>query len=145
MNTPKSFLSFTVPVTIEPFLCVSAYAFTGEASSAFLLNEILPASLSILMILPIVLTALDGGFIESIGAIVGALGNMGPALGEAGPTANFTEAFSEPARLVLSLYMLMSSVEEAQDLPVGHGEVVSLKPMRPEGGDRSHIKLVPNN
>ncbi len=52
---------------------------------------------------------------------------------------------TEEGRSVLSLYMLMSSVEEAQDLPVGHGEVVSLKPMRPEGGDRSHIKLVPNN
>ena len=59
----------------------------------------------------IVLTALDGGFLESIGAVVGALGNMGPALGEAGPTANFTEAFSEPARLVLSLYMLIGRLE----------------------------------
>ncbi|MEM9518606.1 MAG: TrkH family potassium uptake protein [Actinomycetota bacterium] len=57
------------------------------------------------------LTALSGGFLESIGATVGALGNMGPALGEAGPTANFTEAFSEPARLVLSLYMLIGRLE----------------------------------
>ncbi len=57
------------------------------------------------------LTALSGGFIESIGAIVGALGNMGPALGEAGPTANFTDAFSEPARLVLSAYMLIGRLE----------------------------------
>ncbi|MEM9467999.1 MAG: TrkH family potassium uptake protein [Actinomycetota bacterium] len=59
----------------------------------------------------VVLTALDGGLRESIGAIVGALGNMGPALGEAGPTANFTDAFSEPARLVLSLYMLIGRLE----------------------------------
>ena len=59
----------------------------------------------------IVLTALDGGLLESIGAVVGALGNMGPALGKAGPTANFTEAFSEPARLVLSLYMLIGRLE----------------------------------
>jgi trk system potassium uptake protein TrkH len=59
----------------------------------------------------IVLTALDGGFIESVGAIVGALGNMGPALGEAGPTASFSDAFSEPARLVLSLYMLIGRLE----------------------------------
>ncbi len=52
---------------------------------------------------------------------------------------------TEEGRSVLSLYMLMSSVEEARDLPVGHGEVVSLKPLRPEEGDRPHIKLVPNN
>ncbi|MEM8705102.1 MAG: TrkH family potassium uptake protein [Actinomycetota bacterium] len=59
----------------------------------------------------VTLTALDGGFLESVGAIVGALGNMGPALGSAGPTANFTEAFSEPARLVLSFYMLIGRLE----------------------------------
>lgn len=59
----------------------------------------------------VLLTALDGGLTESIGAIIGALGNMGPALGEAGPTANFTEAFTEPGRLVLSLYMLIGRLE----------------------------------
>ena len=59
----------------------------------------------------VILTALGGGFVESIGATVGALGNMGPALGSAGPTANFTEAFSEPARLVLALYMLIGRLE----------------------------------
>lgn len=59
----------------------------------------------------VVLTALDGGFIESIGAIVGSLGNMGPSFGEAGPTANFTDAFSEPARLVLAVYMLIGRLE----------------------------------
>lgn len=55
-----------------------------------------------------------------------------------------TDLATEEGRSVLSLYMLMSSVEEARDLPVGHGDVVSLKPLRPEEGDRSHIKLVPN-
>ena len=56
-----------------------------------------------------------------------------------------TDLATEEGRSVLSLYMLMSSVEEAMDLPVGHGEVVSLKPLRPEEGDRSHIKLVPSS
>ncbi|NDH23818.1 MAG: TrkH family potassium uptake protein [Actinobacteria bacterium] len=59
----------------------------------------------------VILTALGGGFVESIGATVGALGNMGPALGSAGPTANFTEAFTEPGRLVLALYMLIGRLE----------------------------------
>ncbi|NND67441.1 MAG: hypothetical protein HKN19_07640 [Halioglobus sp.] len=52
---------------------------------------------------------------------------------------------TEEGRSVLSLYMLMSSVEEASDLPVGHGEVVSLQPLQPGGGDRPHIKLVPSS
>jgi trk system potassium uptake protein TrkH len=59
----------------------------------------------------VILTALGGGFVESIGATVGALGNMGPALGSAGPTANFTETFTEPGRLVLALYMLIGRLE----------------------------------
>ena len=41
---------------------------------------------------------------------------------------------SEEGRAILSLYMLMSSVEEAQDLPLGHADVVSLKPLKPESG-----------
>ena len=66
-------------------------------------------------------------------------------ISEGGLAAFAPELETEEGRAVLSLYMLMSSVEEAMDLPVGHGEVVSLKPLRPEGGDRSHIKLVPNS
>ncbi|MDW3218341.1 MAG: TrkH family potassium uptake protein [Acidimicrobiales bacterium] len=57
------------------------------------------------------LTGLGGGFEESIGAIIGALGNMGPALGEAGPTASFSDAFPQPARLVLSAFMLIGRLE----------------------------------
>ncbi len=59
----------------------------------------------------VVLTGLGAGLIESIGATIGALGNMGPALGEAGPTASFSDAFSEPARLVLALYMIIGRLE----------------------------------
>ena len=66
---------------------------------------------------------------------------------------------TEEGRAVLSLYMLMSSVEEARDLPVGHGEVVSQQPLQSPGDrdpadpapavgrpscERSHIKLVPS-
>ena len=59
----------------------------------------------------VLLTGLGGGLEESIGAIIGALGNMGPALGEAGPTANFSSAFPEPARLVLAAFMLIGRLE----------------------------------
>jgi trk system potassium uptake protein TrkH len=59
----------------------------------------------------IVLTGLDGDLDASIGAIVGSLGNMGPSLGEAGPTASFSTAFTQPARLVLALFMLVGRLE----------------------------------
>jgi Trk-type K+ transport system membrane component len=36
---------------------------------------------------------------------------MGPTLGEAGPTASFTEAFSTPARLVLAALMVVGRLE----------------------------------
>jgi len=59
----------------------------------------------------IAITALGSGLLEAVGAVVGSLGGMGPALGEAGPTANFTDAFSEPARLVLALLMVIGRLE----------------------------------
>ncbi len=57
------------------------------------------------------LTSLGNGFLESISGTIGALGNTGPALGQAGPTGNFTEALNEPGRLVLALYMLIGRLE----------------------------------
>jgi trk system potassium uptake protein TrkH len=59
----------------------------------------------------VILTGLGAGLLESIGAIVGTLSNMGPALGEAGPTASFSAAFSQPARLVLALFMIIGRLE----------------------------------
>ena len=44
-------------------------------------------------------------------AVVGSLGNMGPAFGEAGPTATFQAAFSTPARLILAVLMLAGRLE----------------------------------
>lgn len=58
-----------------------------------------------------VVTGLGGDLDASIGAVIGSLGNMGPALGEAGPTASFSGAFSQPARLVLALFMLIGRLE----------------------------------
>ena len=57
------------------------------------------------------LAALGVDLETSIGTIVSTLGNMGPALGEAGPTASFAEAFSVPARLLLVVFMLIGRLE----------------------------------
>ena len=56
-------------------------------------------------------TALGGELETSLGSVVSALGNMGPALGEAGPTSNYAVAFSQPARLVLALLMVIGRLE----------------------------------
>ena len=56
-------------------------------------------------------TALGGELETTLGAVVSALGNMGPALGEAGPTSNYAAAFSQPARLVLALLMVVGRLE----------------------------------
>lgn len=59
----------------------------------------------------LLVTGLGGDLDASIGGIIGSLGNMGPSLGEAGPTASFSTAFSQPARLVLALFMLIGRLE----------------------------------
>ena len=59
----------------------------------------------------VVVTALGGELETTLGAVVGSLGNTGPALNEAGPTANFAEGFSQPARLVLAGLMLVGRLE----------------------------------
>ena len=55
----------------------------------------------------LVITALGGDLETTLGAVVSALGNMGPALNEAGPTANYADAFTQPARLSLALLMII--------------------------------------
>lgn len=61
-----------------------------------------------------------------------------------GLAAFSTQMVTEEGRSALALYMLMSSVEEAKDLPAIHNEVEVLKPLRPQPGEHPHIKLVPN-
>lgn len=56
-------------------------------------------------------TTLGADVETALGAVVGSLGNMGPALGEAGPTASFSDAFTQPARLVLAALMLIGRLE----------------------------------
>lgn len=61
-----------------------------------------------------------------------------------GLAAFSTQMVTEEGRSALALYMLMSSVEEAKDLPAINNEVEVLKPLRPQPDERPHIKLVPN-
>jgi len=58
-----------------------------------------------------VIAALGTDLVTAVGGVVGALGNMGPAFGEAGPTASFVDGFSTPARLVLAVLMLVGRLE----------------------------------
>jgi len=64
-------------------------------------------------------------------------------ISEGGLAAFASTIATEEGRSTLALYMLMSSVEDAADLPV-NAEAEPLRPLEPEPvGDRSHIKLVP--
>jgi len=57
-----------------------------------------------------VLSMLGQDLITASSGAISALGNMGPALGEAGPTSNFL-VFTRPARAVLMALMLVGRLE----------------------------------
>lgn len=59
----------------------------------------------------VVVVGLGGEVEASISGVIGSLGNMGPAFGDAGPTATFLDAFPTPARLVLAFLMLAGRLE----------------------------------
>lgn len=54
--------------------------------------------------------ATGSDLLTSASASISAMSNMGPALGEAGPTANFT-VFTRPARMMLAALMLIGRLE----------------------------------
>lgn len=56
------------------------------------------------------LALLGSGFLEAAGGAASVMGNMGPALGDAGPASNFTY-FSRPARALLMVMMLAGRLE----------------------------------
>ncbi len=58
----------------------------------------------------LVVTALGTDVVTAGTGALSAMGNMGPALGEAGPTSNFL-VFSRPARGVLAVLMLVGRLE----------------------------------
>lgn len=58
----------------------------------------------------LVLTFLGAGLPEAAGAAASSMGNMGPALGEAGPASNFLY-FTRPARALIMVMMLAGRLE----------------------------------
>lgn len=58
----------------------------------------------------LVVTLLGGELVTSIGAVISVMSCVGPALGDAGPAANY-EVFSRPAQQVLVLLMLFGRLE----------------------------------
>ena len=65
-------------------------------------------------------------------------------ISEGGLPAFASQVVSEEGRATLALYMLMSSIEEARDLPAINGEVEVLTPLKPDPEARPHIRLVPS-
>lgn len=59
----------------------------------------------------LLVTATGAPFKESLSAAISAMSNMGPALGEAGPTSNFLFFESRLARAVLMVLMLVGRLE----------------------------------
>ena len=59
----------------------------------------------------VALTALGSELEPTIAGVVGSLGNMGPAFGDAGPTSTFQAAFNTPSRMILAFLMLAGRLE----------------------------------
>ena len=58
----------------------------------------------------LVVSALGADPVTAASGVISAMSNMGPALGEAGPSSNFT-VFARPARLVLAALMIIGRLE----------------------------------
>lgn len=59
----------------------------------------------------VVVAAMGADLMTAVGGVIGSMGNVGPALNKAGPTASFIDGFSRPARMVLALLMLIGRLE----------------------------------
>lgn len=58
-----------------------------------------------------ILTALGSDLITSLSGVFSALGNMGPGLGEIGPSSSFVDGFTAPGRAVLLIFMMIGRLE----------------------------------
>jgi len=67
--------------------------------------------LAITLIGTLIVTATGAPFKESLSASISAMSNMGPALGDAGPTSNFLVFESRFARMVLAVLMMIGRLE----------------------------------
>ena len=64
----------------------------------------------IILVATLALAIMGSGLEESVGGSVSVMGNMGPALGDAGPASNFL-VYSRPARGLLTIMMLAGRLE----------------------------------
>ncbi|MXZ31603.1 MAG: TrkH family potassium uptake protein [Acidimicrobiia bacterium] len=58
----------------------------------------------------LIVASLGAEPVTAVSGVISALSNMGPALGEAGPSSDFT-VFARPARLVLAAFMVVGRLE----------------------------------
>ena len=58
----------------------------------------------------LIVASLGADPVTAVSGVISALSNMGPALGEAGPSSDFT-VFARPARLVLAGLMIVGRLE----------------------------------
>lgn len=58
----------------------------------------------------LIVTAFGSPLLESASGVLSAMSNMGPAMGETGPTSNFT-FFARPARMVIAMFMIIGRLE----------------------------------
>lgn len=81
----------------------------------------------------LVLAFLGTDLVTAFSGAVGSMGNMGPALGEAGPTSSFL-VFSRPERALLAVLMLVGRLEVfpmVLALVAGAQRLGRLRPVRP--------------
>ena len=80
------------------------------ASRGFTLVETLVAMFVLAVGGAVILTFMGTDIITSLSGSVSAMGNMGPALGEAGPASNFL-VFPRAGRMLLAVLMLVGRLE----------------------------------
>ena len=116
---PRSVIPLRLGSNIVPDTVAHKIAVYGMAWLAMLVGGLLAV------------TALGAELEEALSAVIGSLSNMGPALGAAGPTATFQDAFSTPARLVLAFLMIAGRLELIAVLLMFAAPRRSLRKIRP--------------
>ena len=66
--------------------------------------------ISLVILGTIAISALGNDLMTSVSGAISAMSNMGPALGEAGPTSNYL-VFSRPGRSILAFLMILGRLE----------------------------------
>lgn len=106
-NLSNAFMKQTHPHAVIPV------RMNGRAISGNLVHRILAfafAYLGLIVFSCMILAFMGMGFEESVGAAVSCMGNIGPALGDLGPIANYS-AIPEAAKWYLGFLMMIGRLE----------------------------------